>query len=356
MASVYFLFGTLFIFSPVFFAVQFIVFLLAFISGGYRATKYGLIFITIAIISLLLHEINGVVDKIYIFTIVCCFYALTVPSIYANCKKAIGKDGWRGFVNFCIKFHIITFLLQFFAFKLFNIDIDYGKLLLGPPHRSSYDGFDYRATGVFAEPSIFSIHMLTLLVMKYILENKNSIMVYIALACMAISGSTFSVICVALFFILTIKFTIKWVVGGVATFFVLSPIVYENILWRMSYVASGNDGSTSYKLNLLKTLYEDATVFNIGHGMVGYYENAPDYLQSLFDMTLFGSNILVFGFWLGGVLSIIWVTYFIRFQKISLRMMILCLLPCLKLTFLFPIFWLYLAFLAGYFGGKNEKY
>ncbi|EKP8428545.1 polymerase, partial [Escherichia coli] len=213
-----------------------------------------------------------------------------------------------------------------------------------------------RATGVFAEPSIFSIHMVTLLVMRYIVANNNSLLSYIALMCMVLSGSTFSVICVMLFFILTCRLTLKWIATGLISLVLVSPIIYQNIMWRMSYISSGSDGSTSYKLELMKSFFDSPLVFNIGHGMVGYYDNAPDYFQSLFDMTLFGSNFIVFGFWLGSILSVSWLVLFLKYSRFSLRLMLLCLLPCLKLTFLFPMFWLYLVFLAGYAGIKNEKY
>ncbi|MCB7534869.1 polymerase, partial [Escherichia coli] len=106
----------------------------------------------------------------------------------------------------------------------------------------------------------------------------------------------------------------------------------------------------------MKSFFDSPLVFNIGHGMVGYYDNAPDYFQSLFDMTLFGSNFIVFGFWLGSILSVSWLVLFLKYSRFSLRLMLLCLLPCLKLTFLFPMFWLYLVFFAGYAGIKNEKY
>ncbi|EOM7965688.1 O-antigen polymerase Wzy [Escherichia coli] len=356
MANIYFLFGTLFIFSPVFFIIQFCVFFLVFIQGKCKVSSQGLIFILVSFTSLIFHVFFGVVDKIFIFTLVCCFYALTVPSIYSYCVKRIKSCDWLKVNDFCIKFHIFTFLLQYLAFKIINVDIDYGKFLLGPPHRSSYDGFDYRATGVFAEPSIFSIHMVTLLVMRYIVANNNSLLSYIALMCMVLSGSTFSVICVMLFFILTCRLTLKWIATGLISLVLVSPIIYQNIMWRMSYISSGSDGSTSYKLELMKSFFDSPLVFNIGHGMVGYYDNAPDYFQSLFDMTLFGSNFIVFGFWLGSILSVSWLVLFLKYSRFSLRLMLLCLLPCLKLTFLFPMFWLYLVFLAGYAGIKNEKY
>lgn len=157
-------------------------------------------------------------------------------------------------------------------------------------------------------------------------------------------------------FILTCRLTLKWIATGLISLVLVSPIIYQNIMWRMSYISSGSDGSTSYKLELMKSFFDSPLVFNIGHGMVGYYDNAPDYFQSLFDMTLFGSNFIVFGFWLGSILSVSWLVLFLKYSRFSLRLMLLCLLPCLKLTFLFPMFWLYLVFLAGYAGIKNEKY
>ncbi|CAJ0558231.1 polymerase [Proteus mirabilis] len=357
MTNILFLFGTLFIFSPIFFIIQFSIFFLIFILNKCKIPYIGLIFIFVSLISLFFHIFFfGAVNKILLFTIVCSFFALTVPAIYDYSAKRIKNYNWKNVIDFCIKFHIITFLLQYFAFNIFQLDIDYGKFLLGPPHRSSYNGFDYRATGVFAEPSIFSIHMLTLLVMRYIITNNNSLLCYIALICMVLSGSTFSVICVILFFLLTVRLTLKWITTGFISLILISPIIYQNIMWRMTYISSGNDGSTSYKLELLKTLFDSPIVFNFGHGMVGYYDNAPNYFQSLFDMTLFGSNLLVFGFWLGSLLSISWLIIFFSYFRFSFRLVLLCLLPCLKLTFLFPIFWLYLAFLVGYLGSKNEKY
>ena len=89
MANIYFLFGTLFIFSPVFFFFYFCVFFLVFIQGKCKVSSQGLIFILVSFTSLIFHVFFGVVDKIFIFTLVCCFYALTVPSIYSYCVKEL---------------------------------------------------------------------------------------------------------------------------------------------------------------------------------------------------------------------------------------------------------------------------
>ena len=108
MANIYFLFGTLFIFSPVIFIIQFCVFFLVFIQGKCKVSSQGLIFILVSFTSLIFHVFFGVVDKIFIFTLVCCFYALTVPSIYSYCVKRIKSCDWLKVIDFCIKFHIFT--------------------------------------------------------------------------------------------------------------------------------------------------------------------------------------------------------------------------------------------------------
>lgn len=354
MTSLLFVLGTLFIFSYPFFIFQFAIFCCVFIRQGFKLEKSSIFFIAISAISLMIHLYMGSVNKIYLFTSVCCLLAATVPSLYEYCNAKIENIKWERLINASIYFHIVTFLIQYISFKVFHIDIDYGKLLLGPPHRSSYNGFDYRATGVFAEPSIFAAHMICLLVMKYVIARSNSLLTYVALFCMVLSGSTVSVLSVLAYFIITIRFTLKWLKSDLLPFLFLIPSILGNLFWRGAYISSGNDGSTTFKIDLIKSFFNESSIFNIGYGMVGYYKGAPEYLQSIFDITVFGSSLIVFGFWFGAFVSLVWMSVFYKVSKISIRLSILCLLPCLKLTFLFPIFWLYLKFLTEYVRKNDE--
>ncbi|MOA06872.1 hypothetical protein D3C78_1265390 [compost metagenome] len=237
--------------------------------------------------------------------------------------------------------------------------IDFGALTGGNEIRAmySFNGIDiFRASGIFEEPSIFSAYMFSFVVIRY-LFNGNSIdrNILLGTTCMLMTWSAMAIILVSLFYaVSSIRFNL---ISVFITFIMLVVIGYVSsdfILLRYENTMSGLDPSNLTKMTVITNFVNDKDLFLYGYGLIR--KNMFYGLDGLGDTTVYSSLITIFGFIIGGLLTILLLTGLLL-SKLSIKEKIL--LAAVFIKFAWPgyvFFWFLFSYsvnMAWY--SKNEK-
>ncbi|EBA1131279.1 hypothetical protein NU104_002022 [Salmonella enterica] len=226
-----------------------------------------------------------------------------------------------------------TFLfIQFIAFYLFHIIVDY-SLIIGGQESRILNEVGLRASGLTAEPSIYSGIMISLLILLYLMTGKNNIITYIGLISILCTLSTLGIFLVIVYLAITNLYRVK--ISKIVFFISLSIaiifVLWDFILKRIELFLQGGDVSNNIKIMVIDNLFNNESLFLLGYGLVGYSDKAPLYYQALYDLTLFGNLCVIFGVPVGLILS---MTIFLLVfnMRICLEKKILIILSFLKIT------------------------
>ncbi|WP_139108561.1 hypothetical protein [Edwardsiella tarda] len=236
--------------------------------------------------------------------------------------------------------------IQFFSFYFFGNLIDYSLLLGGEPSRIlNFVGL--RASGLTSEPSIYSGIMISMMVIYYIYNGKNTACTYFAGVSILFTLSTLGVFLFIVYFFSTLvrklnlkKLILLFFIFTSSFFFILPQLVsrYERFI-------DGNDVSNNVKIYVIENFIHSPVLALIGYGVIGFSQGAPDYYQALYDLTLFGNLIIIFGIPLGCIFSLA-VIFMIVKMKVSFQYKILIALCLIKVTIPnFIFFYLFLSLL-----------
>lgn len=222
--------------------------------------------------------------------------------------------------------------MQFLAFYLFHIEIDYSILSGGEPSRM-WNVLGLRPSGLTGEPSIYSGIMISMLALMFFLNKKKITVIYFGLGSVFLTLSTLGVLLGVLFFMLISlrKISFKKIVLVSFIGIITSGMLSSALLARYERFESGADVSNNVKFDIVDTMLSHSEIGLLGYGLVGKSESAPDYYTALYDLTLFGNLIVIFGIPLGIILSIGGVVCILK-CKLQFYEKCLFILTLLKIT------------------------
>ncbi|WP_368899112.1 hypothetical protein [Morganella morganii] len=322
---------------------------------------YILIIPFIAVLSYLLskgHILDEDINNIKINSLIIITWGSLLFILTSGINEVLKSGTLDSIVKYTILIHISISLSQLILWYLFGIDLDISSIFNGQGHRPHYYGI-YRITGVFDEPAIYSIFIVSLCFIRYYLSGKNDIVNYIALLTVFISISFIGIIIAALYLIIstTIKKSISFTLVIIFCFLILNliyPEIIDSISNRISALSNGSDGSTNFKYLYLTFWMDDIHRILFGNGFVGYFEGKPQFFESTFDLSFIITAITTFGVILAPPLLITF--YFLIFKNQSVRIKLLILVISLKLaTIVLPFFWLFIGIIFSYEKIKNNS-
>lgn len=276
------------------------------------------------------------------------FTGLFISFIYFATNDNIDKS--YKYINAILVIHIISFYSQFILYYLFNYTLDYHSILGGSGSRF-YWGSLFRATGFFDEPAVYSLHIVTLLVINYLLQKKFSLLSYIAIFSLFLSFSFIAIAQGILLLALTMKNKKAWFLSFllIITFLLLFK---ENIISRYDSFIQGGDGSNNTKIETILELFTTNKIY-YGFGLVGSHASFPLYYQGLYDLTYWGANLTIFGLFVGTAINIVVITFLIR--TLSIREFLLVNVALIKLSVpMYSVYWLFAFFLIWYKRNNND--
>lgn len=341
-------------------------FVLFFSQGKFLARRIvisGVLPVVLLLLSWLLLFTNG---KYSIELYAHYFYVTSVISIFIlSCLINSLNDYfysskfWLGLTKNLIVFHCGILIAQLVLYHSIGVKIDFGELTGGNEIRAmySFNGVDvFRASGIFEEPSIFSAYMFSFIVIRY-LFNDNSIDRYILLGttCMLMTWSAMAIILVSLFYVISsIRFNFISVFITSIMLIVIGYFSSDFILLRYENTMSGLDPSNLTKMTVITEFINNKDLFLYGYGLIR--KNMFYGLDGLGDTTVYSSLITIFGFIIGGLLTLLLLVGLL-FSKLSIKEKIL--LAAVFIKFAWPgyvFFWFLFSYsvnMAWY--SKNEK-
>lgn len=279
-------------------------------------------------------------DKQYILIILMVF--ISSSFLYSNIHLIEKKD-IKNVFSFILVFHFFMFYLSYFLWYGISYDLDFGLLTGGSPHRAFYYNGIFRATGVFEEPSIYCAYIFSFLTIRYLIDTRNDIVTYIALASMILSFSTIGIILSLLYIIITnTRFSVVHIFTSIIVIAILVIYGGDYLLLRLELLSDGSDGSTNTKIFILESFFSDMNNFVFGFGMLyKEYLNTKAY-DGLGDLTLYINSFTVFGFFGVVLLVLLFFSLIKYYNYFGLRCCFLILISFFKMaSFHYPYFWFY---------------
>ncbi|HBN5912526.1 hypothetical protein ACMFGU_00730 [Morganella morganii] len=251
----------------------------------------------------------------------------------------------------------IAVFIQFIAYQAFNYIIDY-SLLLGSstPSRIVFNVF--RSSGITAEPAIHSGIMIGLISLHFILLQRISLTTIIALISIFITFSIAGIV-MALFYIIvvfSIKLNLKKISIGIITLSIAIAFSYPYLTDRYTKFVNNQDGSNNTKIETIKNMVTKHEILIGGYGLTGKSITAPPFYEGLYDMTFWGTSIVIFGLPMGLLIDILGLITIsrLRFKLRDKALIIISLLKITAPTFMFFNIFIVLIFAINY-QYKNEK-
>lgn len=271
------------------------------------------------------------VELIWNFTFRIIFWILLLALIYPFLKRLQLEDFFSALRLWILIFSSCLYL-QFIAFYTYGSVIDYSVLLNGEPSRI-LNIVGLRASGLTAEPSIYSGMMISLMSLYYMLNRKNDLISYYAGISILLTFSTLGFfLFISYFFITSLRYiNFKKVIFLCFVLFSSIIAALPLLLSRYERFTSGDDVSNNVKFMVIDNLLNNTSLFLFGYGLIGYSPGAPDFYQALYDLTLFGNFIVIFGIPLGTIFSILTLIVIISI-KIPLTYRFLILLTLIKIS------------------------
>ncbi|MGL5396627.1 hypothetical protein [Aeromonas sp. R2-3] len=251
-------------------------------------------------------------------------------------------------ISTALKYVILTMsisvLIQVVAYYFIGENvIDYSLLLGGVPSRILFEVF--RPSGLTTEPAIYSGIMMGLLSIYYCILKRIDSVILAGGGSIFLTQSIAGIIMVSLYFLVIIfsKPTImKFSFVFVALCFVLMA-VYPLFEARYERLITGDDSSNSTKIETFKNMLSIDQIMYSGYGLVGKSESAPSYYEGLYDVTLWGAMIVIFGIPVGILFDVAIFLFFMK-MPVDFTIKILLLISLIKLTS--PMFLFFNVFVA----------
>lgn len=302
---------------------------------GVVSTKYLLVSLSLSLFMIFITYIQAGYsphnELIWKFCFRIVFWLIVFSQIYPYITE-LRTDIVTSCLSTWIYIYSLFLYVQFLAFYLFHIEIDYSILSGGEPSRM-WNVLGLRPSGLTGEPSIYSGIMISMLALMFILNKKKITVIYFGLGSVFLTLSTLGVLLGVLFFILINlrKISFKKIVLVSFIGIITSGVLSSALLARYERFESGADVSNNVKFDIVDTMLSHSDIGLLGYGLVGKSESAPDYYTALYDLTLFGNLIVIFGIPLGIIISIVVVVCILR-CKLQFYEKCLFILTLLKIT------------------------
>ncbi len=238
---------------------------------------------------------------------------------------------------------IIVFLslavyIQFIGYYAFNTVIDFSVLTGGNASRILFSTF--RPSGLTAEPAIHSGIMIGLLVLLFIKNKSSSLFTIVGIVSIFLTMSIYGILS-AMFFLSiyffrrkSINLLIILLPFLVVALSLSTPILFE----RYELYNSGQDESNMTKFDSFNNMLNKSHLLYLGYGMTGKSDSAPKFYEGLYDVTAFGSPIIIFGIPFGFLLVSLFVLFIVKLN-FTLQEKLLIVLAFAKLSApTFPFF------------------
>lgn len=228
--------------------------------------------------------------------------------------------------------------IQFVGYYAFNTVIDFSVLTGGNASRILFSTF--RPSGLTAEPAIHSGIMIGLLVLLFIKNKSSSLFIIVGIVSIFLTMSIYGILSAMFFLVIfffrrkSIKLLILLFPFLVIAFSLSAPILFE----RYELYNSGQDESNMTKVDSFNNMLNKSHLLYLGYGMTGKSDSAPKFYEGLYDVTAFGSPIIIFGIPLGLLLVSILILFIVKLP-FTLQEKILVVLAFTKLSApTFPFF------------------
>ncbi|WP_369474707.1 hypothetical protein [Providencia huaxiensis] len=271
-------------------------------------------------------------ELLWTFVLRVIFWSFCFAILYNTLSKTKISD-IKSIISVWIMFYSLTLYLQFTLYYIFSIEIDYSTFLGGESSRI-YNSVGFRPSGLTSEPSIYSGIMTSLLVSYYLINKKISLTFLIGLFSLLFTISTIGIL-LAIFLILTIslhKISIKRIFFLLLSTSILSFFIIDSLIVRYYNFSSGSDTSNNAKLLVIENLLSKNELSLFGYGMIGLSKSAPDYYNALYDLTLFGNLLVIFGLPLGLMIALSVLIILLKNKSFLFYEKILILISLIKVT------------------------
>ncbi|WP_272660884.1 hypothetical protein [Providencia sp. PROV150] len=323
-----------------------------FISHGYISVRN--LFLTLLVIAIILLwsfiQTNYLLyqELLWPQTIRVCFWIFCTFLLY---KKINSFNEITLIKSLKLAILILSFsvIIQFILYYFFHYKLDYSVLLGGIESRTSYSNSVYRASGLTAEPSIISGVIVALMTLYFFFIKKFDTVFFIGSISCCLTLSTLGIFLATVFlFIAFLKRQNTLLILLLIIPFVL--FVLPELLDRYLIFKSGDDSSNNIKLTIIQNLINNEHLLYLGYGFTGKSISAPTFYEALYDLTFFGSLIILFGLPLGLLLSftIIAIILNLNFNIKEKTLIFLCLIKISSPTFIFFNLFILLIFIISH--------
>ncbi|WP_416732967.1 hypothetical protein [Escherichia coli] len=262
------------------------------------------------------------------------------------------KDTLERSINAALVVFMLSLFIQVVSKLLFGSIVDYSMLIGGEPSRNMMTGVGFRPTGLTAEPSVYCGITAWLITLRYAINKKIDYLFLLSCVSMTFTLSfvgiflCFLMLCVGMM-------RIKMIIPVIAIFVIGYLSVLNIVNDRIVLFLSGADGSNNIKIETILDFIGNQNLYIFGYGLIGKSESAPSFYESLYDMTIFGNFITIFGLPFG-VLCIVLYCVFIIKIKITKRAKLMMLLSSLKISLpFFAVFYMAIAMICA-ISNKNK--
>ncbi|HGH3371385.1 TPA: hypothetical protein ACJIK4_000844 [Kluyvera cryocrescens] len=332
------------------------------LNGFRRKSLLILIIPIISILSFFLakgHVIDDSIINVKLNAIILLLFGAFYFCAVSNTRNKINARQMSCIIAIVLCFHIIVAILQFILWYVLGIDIDISAYFGGEGHRAIYYGV-YRITGVFDEPAIYSMFIISLCFLRYYLTNNNDWLNYLGVCSVLLSLSFAGILVSLIYLIISEGARRRLLLSGLFIFsFILQvialyPKLLDSIAIRLDSLLSGDDGSTNLKHQYLDFWMSESQRILFGNGLVGFYDGKPKFFESTFDLTFILTTITSFGVVFS--IPILFVLYFLLLKESNRRNKLLILILSLKITsVIFPFFWVFSGLIFTYERNKNNS-
>ncbi|KGO84290.1 hypothetical protein Q763_00665 [Flavobacterium beibuense F44-8] len=207
--------------------------------------------------------------------------------------------------------HLLLFYIQYFSFNFFNYKIDYLVSITGEVQRNGaaklkeYSTQMIRTSGLFSEPGSYCVYIYILVVMKFILRRKITLLMLIGLVSMMLSYSMTGVLMVVLFLVLhldlkrisfakLVNYTLLLVVVAVVLY-LQAKIFLGPILDRFNNLSEDSSASARFEGGIDNFVFEGHLFSGLGIGVLSNnIEAVSVILSGLFDFGIVLLSIFLF--------------------------------------------------------------
>nr|AXY99601.1 wzy [Proteus mirabilis] len=276
-------------------------------------------------------------------------------------------------LSFILIIHITFFIIQFFVVYLTGYYLDFIYPITHEHSRYLFYGVEnnisiYRCTGLFVEPSTYSISIFTLLLILESLGNKNKFLFYLTLLTMILSLSSISFILIPFYYLLKIirKIKLSYLIVTILLLFSFSYFSQNNFI--KTQIDKINNTS-SIRFNLVNAIFDRKIDLLItGSGLYGIEKNIIDGTKATCNDNETCSNesinrkyatpndygllfyiFIKLGFFSFIILYLICYPFITNYKKMSFFICVLI----TKLQFAFPLFWIFVLILRRQDSNEN---